>query len=400
MTSSNDENFPHETYNKKRRENVIYPTCIRNEKHFKGQLNVLVSFNKRDKPWQWMPLKSLRYGQKLLHNFRTYKARLKRKQENSNLKSDELNSIDKTMAWEDEIRFDQDVIQSSIGIEGDEDRVNDIDTSFYPNNNDPKVDGMMKDSWSESIEVDDTENEGIEKSMTNVAYNDRFIVDVMVPLYQKILKIVENGSNDADSVCSNGKVDFYQDYQKINDDYNKPTYYFEHAETDGAHNLNNQLQIHSPDSQNNRSSWDQESSIPIFNDKNNFQTYRHYNETNYKSHLTEDYSEPQQQNYITTWCTKNSNRKLTTYADIIEEKSWNEECSNGMIVSSNNNDDSSTTRVKESTDVFGSIGDSILKLNSWAPWKDKDDFDNELDKLLKNFKTEVTDRLTMNSVIS
>ncbi|KAF0449303.1 hypothetical protein F8M41_002512 [Gigaspora margarita] len=434
MTNSNNENFPQETYNKKRRENIIYPTCIRNEKQFKGQLNVLVSFNKRDKPWQWMPLRSLKYGQQLLRNFRIYKARQRRKQEYTNLKSNEMNSIDKTMVWENEMRFDQETFRSNID---EEDRVSDFDRDFYPNYNEQRADGMIidKDSWSENVEMGDIENEGNERPITNVASNDRFIIDVMVPLYQKLLKIVENGSNDMDSItslCGNGTIGFYQDQQKLNGDYNKSTYYlytegdnkwnnfnmnFEHAETDGIHNSNNQLQNHSPDSQNHRDSLDHESStkfIPIYNDINNnglrFPTYHHYNETNDKGHLTENYNgtnKSQQQSYTTSW--------YTTYTNVIEEKSWNKECSNETNVSFNDTDGPPTTRVsienndfqycydfnnwscsiKERTDEFCSVGDSVLKFNpSWAPWKDKDDFDNELDKLLKNFKAEVTDRLT------
>ncbi|CAG8744669.1 11546_t:CDS:2, partial [Racocetra persica] len=131
MVDDNDENFPYEIYNKKRREDAIYPTCIRNEKHFKGQLNVLVSFNKRDKPWQWMPLKSLKYGQQLLRNFRTYKARQRRKQENSNFISNEMNNIDKV--WGNEMMVDQEIIRSSIETKDEEDRVKYVDKKFYLN---------------------------------------------------------------------------------------------------------------------------------------------------------------------------------------------------------------------------------------------------------------------------
>ncbi|CAG8450012.1 17034_t:CDS:2 [Cetraspora pellucida] len=380
-TTKSEENY---------REDAIYPTCIRNEKHFKGQLNVLVSFNRRDKPWQWMPLKSLKYGQQLLRNFRTYKARQKRKQENSNLTSNEMNNIDQV--WGNEMMADQEIIKSNVGTKDDEDRVKDVDKNFYSNSSEPKVGDMNidKDFWSENVKMSNFENGGNEKLTANGANNERLILDVMIPLYEKILKIVENENIDMNSIislCGNGKIDFYQD-QKLNGDcgksmehfcdegyreWNNLNMNFEHAETDGAHSSNNDT--------NNNGFY-----FPKYHEIN------HYNETNDKSRLKENYmdvSEPQ--NYTTSWYAKNTNKKSITYTDVIEE------CSNGISVPFNDPpaiqvpikiNDFQCFDVKENTSGFWSVGDSVLTFNTWAPWKDKDEFDYELDKLLEKYKAE------------
>ncbi|CAG8614328.1 32165_t:CDS:2, partial [Racocetra persica] len=281
---------------------------------------------------------------------------------------------------------------SSIETKDEEDRVKYVDKKFYLNSNELKADDMNidKDFWSENIEMSNIENE-------------------------KILKVVENENIDINSIislCDNGNFNFYQD-QKLNGDCGKSTDYFcaegykewnnlnmnfEHAETDSAHNPNNQLQNNNPDLQNNQNnlnSFGQESStksIPIFKDTNNNEI-NHYNEMNDKSRLKENYIDANEpQNYTTSWYAKNSNQKpikYTDYTNMIEEKPWSEECSN-----------SSTIQVKENTNGFWSVGDSVLTFNTWVPWKDKDEFDYELDKLLKKYKTEATYRFAMDGAIS
>ncbi|CAG8484390.1 16033_t:CDS:2 [Racocetra fulgida] len=350
-----------------------------------------------------MPLKSLKYGQQLLRNFRTYKARQRRKQENSNFTSNEMNNIDKV--WGNEMMVDQEIIRSSIGTRDEENRVKYVDKNFYLNSNELKSDDMNidKDFWSENVEMSNIENEGSEKptendaNNANNANNERLILDVMIPLYEKILKIMENENIDINSIislCGNGNFDFYQD-QKLNGDCGKSTDYFcaegykewnnfnmnfEHAETDSAHNPNNQLQNNNPDLQNNQNnlnSFGQESStksIPIFKDTNNngnngfyfpkYHKINHYNETNDKSRLKENYID--------------ASEPVTISFPSHQPHQHPDKNPNG----------------------FWSVGDSVLTFNTWAPWKDKDEFDYELDKLLKKYKAEVTHRFTMDGVIS